>query len=68
MGIRMPDEQHLPPGPRRELVIALHDLYALAEQGRVDEAIVVLRVRADAGDRRAAGRLATLLAEQGSKT
>ncbi len=29
-GIRMPDEQRLPPGPRRELVSALHDLYELA--------------------------------------
>jgi len=26
----MPDEQHLPPGPRRDLVVALHDLYACA--------------------------------------
>ncbi|MGD9486311.1 hypothetical protein WDH52_24265 [Streptomyces sp. TRM70308] len=30
MGIRMPDEERLQPGPRRELVVALHDLYALA--------------------------------------
>lgn len=26
----MPDEQQLPPGPRRDLAIALHQLYALA--------------------------------------
>ncbi|WP_219471194.1 hypothetical protein [Nonomuraea rhizosphaerae] len=26
----MPDEQQLPPGPRRDLVAALHDLYELA--------------------------------------
>jgi hypothetical protein len=29
-GIRIPDEQRLPAGPRRELVSALHDLYELA--------------------------------------
>jgi hypothetical protein len=34
-------------------------------KGRVDEAITILRIRADAGDRHAAGRLADLLAEQG---
>ena len=37
----------------------------LAEQGRADEAITILRARADVGDRDAAGRLAELLAEQG---
>ncbi|MGW4492329.1 hypothetical protein [Streptomyces sp. NPDC004376] len=30
VGIRMPDEERLPPGPRRDLAAALHDLYALA--------------------------------------
>ena len=34
-------------------------------KGRVDEAITILRIRADAGDRHAADRLASLLAEQG---
>ncbi|MFI6485505.1 tetratricopeptide repeat protein [Nonomuraea sp. NPDC050663] len=37
----------------------------LVEQGQVDEAIEVLRVRADTGDVFAAGRLVELLVEQG---
>lgn len=30
VGIRLPSEQQLPPGSRRDLTTALHDLYALA--------------------------------------
>lgn len=29
-GIRLPDEERLPPGPHRNLVIALHDIYEMA--------------------------------------
>jgi hypothetical protein len=43
-GIRMPDEQRLPPGPRRELVSALHDLYELA--GKPAARAISERIRA----------------------
>ena len=39
--------------------------YLLAERGDLDEAVQVLRARADAGDKHALGQLAGLLEERG---
>ncbi|GLW25325.1 hypothetical protein Mame01_53670 [Microbispora amethystogenes] len=43
----MPDERRLPPGPRRDLTAALHDLYALAGKPAVREISVRIRERDD---------------------
>jgi hypothetical protein len=47
VGIRMPDEQRLPPGPRRTLVIALHDLYELAGKPAARHISALIRDRDD---------------------
>ena len=47
VGISMPSEEALPPGPRRDLVTALHELYELA--GKPACRMISLRIR-DRGD------------------
>lgn len=47
VGIRMPDEERLPSGPRRELVVALHDLYALAGKPPARTISTLIRERDD---------------------
>ncbi len=46
-GIRMPDEQRLPAGPKRELVSALHDLYELAGKPAARTISTCIRERDD---------------------
>jgi hypothetical protein len=48
VGIRMPSEQELPPGPRRDLAVALFDLYELA--GKPPVRVISTWIQEDDGD------------------
>jgi len=43
VGVRMPDEGPLPPGARRDLVLAVHELYGLA--GKPSTRTISARIR-----------------------
>jgi hypothetical protein len=47
VGIAMPDEERLPPGPRRDLVAALHELYELAGRPATRTLSAAIRDRND---------------------
>lgn len=46
-GIRLPDEGQLPPGPHRSLVLALHDVYAMAGKPAARTISTLIRERDD---------------------